>query len=812
MITLAASGNDVLHFFQHFFEGATDGWVVVWGKDRRTNAFKVTDLEGAAAKLTELAAKGDTYVGRGLQATRPTGGSRGDENGVTFVSGIFVDVDTREGPHKTPAKELPADANEALALVREAGLPEPTVIIHTGGGVHLHWTYTAPVMLVEEEERTAEKALAEGWLARLRTVFKAHGYKLDGVADLCRVCKAPGTWNHKTNPAKPVRLVTMGERVERADALSIVATELKVTTRVEGKAGGVSALLNDQAKKAAIVKAKPDNLASVLAGCAWMRHCEADAANLSEPQWHGMLGISGRCENGRELSHKLSEPYPGYTPEETDEKLQHALNDAGPVTCNKVAGEFGFEDCARCPARGITSPMNFADQAPALVRDQVRYVYVVELRRYFNVATGKLLTPESFADGVQARVGAQAHSKMMSSRTTGKVDALDFRPGDPRLIIRNEDGSSVVNTWRQGGVQPAAGDPKPILDFFARFIPDTRSRDHVIQYLAHLVRHPSVKIEHAVVITGGYGTGKGTLRDILNTMFGLHNVQKIEGDELSDRNNSKWVNCQTLFFEETEQGDKLEVYRRLKELITGDTYRVQDKYIPTYEGRSPRGIFMVSNDSTPVMAKPNERRYFFCDTPETPETDEEVEANRAYFAGLRKVLNRDNSAVAAFMHHLATAVDLSNFAVKGRPPTTAAKKRAIQESRTPAAAVLADLIAAGAPPFNRDLVTARQAIDAIEAAGWGRTLERMSMKKMADVFRSVGGYQVNYEDGDHKQVRVTRDLAPRLWGIRNKAQWQNAPAADLRNEWLGGKPAAEAEVVVVQLRANGMDRVIAKAV
>ena len=584
----------------------------------------------------------------------------------------------------------------------------------------------------------------------------------------------------------------------------------RTATKVKGSGGTASALLTDRAKKAAIAKAKPDNLASVLAGCAWMEHCEADAANLSEPEWHAMLGIAGRCEDGRELSHKLSEPYAGYSYEETEDKIDHALNDAGPVGCTKVAGEFGFEGCVRCPARGITSPMNFADQPPALVRELAQYVYVIELRRYFNVATGKLLTPEMFADSAQARVGAQAHSKAMSSRTTGKVDALDFRPGDPRLIIRNEDGSSVVNTWRRGGIQPAAGDPKPILDFFERFIVDARSREHVTQYLAHLVRYPSVKIEHAIIITGGYGTGKGTLRDILISMFGPCNVQKIEGDELTDRNNSKWVNCQTLFFEETEQGDKLEVYRRLKELITGDTYRVQDKYIPTYEGRSPRGIFMVSNESTPMLIKTNDRRYFMCDTPESPATDEEVKANGQFFAELRRVLGRDDNAVAAFMHHLMTAVDLSSFPVKGRPPMTAAKKRAVQESRTPAAAVLADLVEAGVAPFNRDLVTAKQAMDAIEAAGWGRTLERMSMKKMADVLRSVGGFQVNIVDGDHKQVRITRDLAPRLWGIRNKAKWGDAPATDLRTEWLGGKPAAEADVV--QLHATGLDRVIAKAV
>lgn len=196
--------------------------MVVWGKnDKRTYAFHITDLEAAAAKLVELSQDGDTYVGRGLQRERPEGRSRGDEETVIYVSGLWADIDTREGPHGSPENPtdpltLPANLKEALELIREAGLPEPTVTIHTGGGIHLHWTYTAPTMLMTEADRTEEKALAVAWLARLRAVFKTRGYKLDGVAALNWVCKAPGTWNHKTKPAKPVTLVSATGRRSNA--------------------------------------------------------------------------------------------------------------------------------------------------------------------------------------------------------------------------------------------------------------------------------------------------------------------------------------------------------------------------------------------------------------------------------------------------------------------------------------------------------------------------------------------------------------------------------------------------------------------
>src|SRR5690606_37935702 len=96
----------------------------------------------------------------------------------------------------------------------------------------------------------------------------------------------------------------------------------------------------------------------IVAACPWMRHCRDDAAWLPEPEWYAMLSIVGRCQNGEELAHEWSDPYPRYTEKETTKKLEHALTAAGPVTCARVEELTGGEWCRNCELRGlITSPI-----------------------------------------------------------------------------------------------------------------------------------------------------------------------------------------------------------------------------------------------------------------------------------------------------------------------------------------------------------------------------------------------------------------------------------------------------------------------
>jgi hypothetical protein len=97
----------------------------------------------------------------------------------------------------------------------------------------------------------------------------------------------------------------------------------------------------------------------VLAGCPWMQHCKDDAAHLPEPEWYRMLSIIGRCKDGGQIAHEVSQPHPKYAPAETNEKLLQAMGSAGPATCAFIGNDLGQRRyCSRCRHRGqIKSPI-----------------------------------------------------------------------------------------------------------------------------------------------------------------------------------------------------------------------------------------------------------------------------------------------------------------------------------------------------------------------------------------------------------------------------------------------------------------------
>jgi hypothetical protein len=71
----------------------------------------------------------------------------------------------------------------------------------------------------------------------------------------------------------------------------------------------------------------------LLSRCAFIRHSRDHAATLSEPEWYAMISNVARCTDGPAAVHRLSGPYPRYSPRETDAKIAHALHDTGAHRC-----------------------------------------------------------------------------------------------------------------------------------------------------------------------------------------------------------------------------------------------------------------------------------------------------------------------------------------------------------------------------------------------------------------------------------------------------------------------------------------------
>jgi hypothetical protein len=105
----------------------------------------------------------------------------------------------------------------------------------------------------------------------------------------------------------------------------------------------------------------------ILANCAFCQHCRDNAETLSEPEWYAMISNLARADGGRELIHELSRPYPGYSPVETDKKIEHALRDGEPHTCAYIQDSLGFTGCPAAGC-GVKAPVGFVSSPLVLAK------------------------------------------------------------------------------------------------------------------------------------------------------------------------------------------------------------------------------------------------------------------------------------------------------------------------------------------------------------------------------------------------------------------------------------------------------------
>jgi hypothetical protein len=120
-------------------------------------------------------------------------GARGGKEDCLLLPFLFADLDIRDPKRHQGDKRYPATRHDALALVERLPLP-PTVIVSTGGGIHVYWKLD-PALTIGE---------AEPILARLKlTLFRLaaeHGVEIDNVFEVARMMRLPGSVNNKAAP------------------------------------------------------------------------------------------------------------------------------------------------------------------------------------------------------------------------------------------------------------------------------------------------------------------------------------------------------------------------------------------------------------------------------------------------------------------------------------------------------------------------------------------------------------------------------------------------------------------------------------
>lgn len=355
-----------MSFFETLYSDCSAGWLTLWTKaDKRTHWFEAATYEKAEERARELAAKTDVYFGVGLRRERLNSG-RGETKDVCCLPGFWLDVDVAGGAHAQ--SDLPGNTDQATGLLYSFPL-KPSLLIHSGYGLHAYWLFTEPWELKGGAEQKEAQDLLSQFQATIREKAKTRGWKLDNTSDLARVLRVPGTLNHKQEPPREVKII------ERSD-LRYDPSDFEPYLLDPGF------MVDDADSKDEI---PAGDVSLITERCAFIQHCQDQAAKLTEPEWYAMIANLVKAQGGPAMVHEFSKPYHKYSKKETDEKIQHALRKGYPHTCAYIQAELGFGGCPK-DGCGVAAPIALA------VSNVARAKYHVQ--ELSEMDPGDVFTPE----------------------------------------------------------------------------------------------------------------------------------------------------------------------------------------------------------------------------------------------------------------------------------------------------------------------------------------------------------------------------------------------------------------------------------
>jgi len=315
-------------------------------------------------RLVETRAARNTDVYLGLGALRMASQDKFATDGFPKVSrkannvashnSIYLDVDVKAGAYATTQ-----DARNALYdFCDQCGMPDPSMEVLSGsGGIHVYWCTHEPMPLANWSP------LALG----LRDAAVGYGLKFDPqcTVDAARILRAPNTWNHKTNPPKPVELLP--DSSFRKYGYQELVTALGSYVGILPGVRAMRPTTYTQNFTEGVSTSPPVTIDDVAVNCGVVNDIlDREGAGDSEPLWNQALYAASFTTDPHDAAHRLSRGHTKYDHASTEKKLLEKIQaraadpSRGWPTCQSFH-QYKPGICSVCPfyAQG-KSPLNFA--------------------------------------------------------------------------------------------------------------------------------------------------------------------------------------------------------------------------------------------------------------------------------------------------------------------------------------------------------------------------------------------------------------------------------------------------------------------
>lgn len=407
-----------------------------------------------------------------------------------------------------------------------------------------------------------------------------------------------------------------------------------------------------------------------------------------------------------------------------------------------------------------------------------RAVYVRGVGVFFDLWTGAVMDAKGFQVACRAfvRVGARGVNSADNlwfdpGSINGRVvDTMVYLPGWPKLC--RVDGVVAVNRWTAPGLLEALPDKGSVsdsdvrvwLDHLEFLIEDAREREIWLDFFAHVLGKPGVKVNWCPVLVGGQGTGKDLLIEPVVQGLGRDNVAMPMPDELAGNFNEGYAAKQFVVFQELQTFDKITVYERMKTLISAPPHeiRINEKFQKTYVIPNRVCTMALSNHSDAMPLAQDDRRFWVCSSEATPkDADYYTELVRWYEEdGVGKVvrwlLDRGVVGKAGFL--------------PGKCPQdfSGAKLDMAQSGASAGARWVIDQLEAGGLFAGRTLVTAKEILNGLTKFGQTPPAVRQSLtdKKVVEGLKLAGAQRVR----GGKSLPVPGQGTVRLWMLNRSSE------------------------------------------
>jgi hypothetical protein len=271
----------------------------------------------------------------------------------------------------------------------------------------------------------------------------------------------------------------------------------------------------------------------------------------------------------------------------------------------------------------------------------------------------------------------------MQHRARVHIDGVQTRSDKPRPTFA-EDGVTIFNRYWPPAHPRSGGELASFESFFARLIPDAAERAWLWHWLAHKARKPWVPMVAVIMVAEEFGSGRGTLFDILELLFGETYVVPCSFGELTGtaagaRFNARLADALIAVVNEAvaedgeQQAQRRLNYEALKNTIDPSPTarrRFERKGHDAYAQRSATSV-MIATNHRDVVKLPRGDRRFSVITCGQRMTAEETEKIRAWMAAAENIGALQRALL------VTPAAPVTEFAPFGEPPPFAGRREMI---------------------------------------------------------------------------------------------------------------------------------------